>query len=185
MKTATCIVTGDDLPTDRMIRFAVSPDGVVVPDLTRKLPGAGMWVTANRDTLEKAIRRNRFAWAARENVTVPRDLMTQIDMGLFRLAMETISLAKRAGQIAMGEDQVEIASREKPPGVYVVAKDSSANAHDKAQRLAKGKTIIDVWTRSDLARAVGSDDIVHIMIEEGGLSSRLTGIYDLLKSLRA
>ena len=36
-------------PIDEMIRFVVGPDRAVVPDLKRKLPGRGVWVTARRD----------------------------------------------------------------------------------------------------------------------------------------
>ena len=36
-------------PVDELIRFVVGPDGVV-PDLKRKLPGRGLWVTAERAT---------------------------------------------------------------------------------------------------------------------------------------
>jgi predicted RNA-binding protein YlxR (DUF448 family) len=42
----TCIVTrAKGLPED-MIRFVVGPGAIVVPDIRRKLPGRGVWVTA-------------------------------------------------------------------------------------------------------------------------------------------
>ena len=43
-----CIATGQVLPTAELIRFVVGPDGTVVPDLAAKLPGRGMWVSADR-----------------------------------------------------------------------------------------------------------------------------------------
>ena len=38
-------------PVDDMIRFVVAPDGAVVPDLRRRLPGRGLWITATREAL--------------------------------------------------------------------------------------------------------------------------------------
>ena len=42
------LVSGEVMPEARLIRFVASPDGKVVPDLPRSLPGRGMWVAATR-----------------------------------------------------------------------------------------------------------------------------------------
>lgn len=185
IKTESCIVSGAVLPTDQMIRFAVNPQGVIVPDLTQKLPVPGIWIKADRDTLEKAMRRNSFAVAARDNVTVPRDLITQVEMGISRLALETISLAKRSGQIFIGADGVEEAVRHSKAGVYIVASDAAENGREKIQRLANvhNATTIDFWERAELGRCVGMEEAVHIAIEKGGLSTRIIGLHTLLKSI--
>lgn len=46
-----CVVTRAVLPKDRMIRFVVGPDRLVVPDLAARLPGRGMWLSATWDVL--------------------------------------------------------------------------------------------------------------------------------------
>ena len=40
-----CIVTRAVHDEDGLIRFVRSPDGYAVPDLQRKLPGRGVWVS--------------------------------------------------------------------------------------------------------------------------------------------
>ena len=50
---------------ERMIRFVVGPEGDVVPDLARRLPGRGMWVRAERAAVEQAVAKKAFARAAR------------------------------------------------------------------------------------------------------------------------
>lgn len=47
-----CIVTRERLPKERMIRFVVGPDRQIVPDLTARLPGRGIWLSASGDVLE-------------------------------------------------------------------------------------------------------------------------------------
>src|ERR1700682_890042 len=58
-----CIATGEAKPIGEMIRYVVAPDGSVVPDIARKLPGRGAWLTASREALKIAIERKLFARA--------------------------------------------------------------------------------------------------------------------------
>ena len=73
-----CIVTGDVQPKAGLLRFVLSPDGTVVPDLAEKLPGRGIWVSADRDILAKAAARGLFARAAKAPAQVPADLVDQV-----------------------------------------------------------------------------------------------------------
>ena len=50
-------------PVDELIRFVVGPDGVV-PDLKRKLPGRGLWVTADQGDAQRARSRAMSSRAA-------------------------------------------------------------------------------------------------------------------------
>ncbi|MBM3540745.1 MAG: DUF448 domain-containing protein, partial [Alphaproteobacteria bacterium] len=43
-----CIVGGESLPKERLMRFVVGPGGVVCPDVAGALPGRGLWVEATR-----------------------------------------------------------------------------------------------------------------------------------------
>src|SRR6266487_3282651 len=55
-----CAVSRQVRPIDELIRFVVSPEGAVIPDLKRKLPGRGLWVSGSRATVAEAGRRNQF-----------------------------------------------------------------------------------------------------------------------------
>jgi predicted RNA-binding protein YlxR (DUF448 family) len=66
-----CIVTGEVQPKAGLIRFVVSPDGLLVPDLGEKLPGRGIWISSDRDVIDQAVAKKAFARAARAEVTVP------------------------------------------------------------------------------------------------------------------
>ena len=46
-----------------MVRFVVGPDGTVVPDIAEKLPGRGLWLTAERDIVSRAVARRLFGKA--------------------------------------------------------------------------------------------------------------------------
>jgi len=55
--TRTCLVTGEELPKDELIRFVVGPDNSIVPDLAQNLPGRGLWVKAAREPIAAAARK--------------------------------------------------------------------------------------------------------------------------------
>src|SRR3954469_24560166 len=69
-----CAVTREVRPIDELIRFVVSPQGEIVPDLKRKLPGRGMWVTASREVVAEAVRRHHFTKAFKRELRIPQTL---------------------------------------------------------------------------------------------------------------
>ena len=81
-----CAATGAVRPVDEMIRFVMSPDGVAVPDLKRRLPGRGMWITATRQALHAALERNAFARAFKRDVRVTPDVVDTTERLIERTA---------------------------------------------------------------------------------------------------
>jgi len=68
-----CIVTGEVLPEARLLRFVLAPDGQVVPDVEAKLPGRGLWVSADRTILAQAVAKRLFARAAKAQAAADKD----------------------------------------------------------------------------------------------------------------
>src|SRR3954465_8641548 len=93
----------------RLIRFVAGPDGVAVPDLARKLPGRGLWVAADRVSVETAARKGLFSRAAKMKVAAPADLADRVDALLRRRLLDGLGLAKRAGALTFGYEKVRAA----------------------------------------------------------------------------
>src|SRR6266481_3950299 len=74
-----CAVSREVRPIDELIRFVVSPEGQIVPDLKRKLPGRGMWVTTSRQVVAEAVRRHQFTKAFKRDLHIPPTLPTDIE----------------------------------------------------------------------------------------------------------
>ena len=100
-----CIATGETQPRGGPIRFVVGPDATVVPDITGKLPGRGMYVSADRDALELAVKRRLFSRAAKMQVTAPEDLAQQVHDLQARRVIELIAMARKAGQAVAGYEK--------------------------------------------------------------------------------
>src|SRR6266540_245133 len=102
-----CVVTRAVKPVDELIRFVVAPDGAVTPDLKRRLPGRGVWVTATRAAVDDAVRRKGFARGFKREVRAAADLGAQVEHQLERAALDALGIAHKAGRVAMGFARTE------------------------------------------------------------------------------
>src|SRR4051794_39440405 len=98
-KSATermCAVTRAVRPIDELIRFVVSPQGEVIADLKRKLPGRGLWLSASHRTVAEAVRRNQFSKGFKRDVRPPPSLAADTEVLLVRGAIEALAMAAKA-----------------------------------------------------------------------------------------
>ena len=168
-----CVVTRERDYRARMIRFVVSPDRVVTPDLLAKLPGRGIWLSARRDVLVTARSKGAFARAARGQVTVPADLLEVVQAGLSRRVVELLGLARRAGQAVAGFQKSREWLQSRRVGIVIQAWDGSS---DERSRLMSG--VRDVPAAAPLsAQALGvvfgRDHVVHAAVAQGRLAEAL------------
>lgn len=173
-----CIVTGQVLPKDRLIRFVAGPDGVVVPDLAAVLPGRGLWLLADRTSVEKAVLKGHFAKAARAQVKAPPDLAARVEALLVRRMMADLGLARRSGVLVLGSDQVLRALAGKfPPAALIDASDGAADGKRKIRALARGRgwqpVLIEALSSSELSLALGRENVIHASLKPGRLAERL------------
>ncbi|ULL01153.1 RNA-binding protein [Bradyrhizobium sp. I71] len=132
-----CAVSREVRPIDELIRFVVSPQGEVVPDLKRKLPGRGMWITASRKVVAEAVRRHQFSRAFKRDLRIPQTLPTDIEALLVRSVTEALGIAAKAGQVVAGFGKVESALREGTVEVLIHASDGAADGIRKLDMLAR------------------------------------------------
>src|SRR5919198_6417040 len=104
-----CAATGAVTPVDDMIRFVVAPDGNVVPDLKRRLPGRGVWVTGTRPALSSAVARKAFARSFKREVRIAPDLIDSTERLLERSALDALAMVHKAGRTITGFAKVEAA----------------------------------------------------------------------------
>src|SRR5262245_45138013 len=129
----TCVVTRAVKPVDALIRFVVAPDGKVVADLKRRLPGRGVWVTAARAAVDEAVKRKGFARAFKREVRAPVDLGAQVDGLMQRAALDALAMVHKAGRVAIGFARTEKELTQGPVAAVLQASDGSA---DSARKIA-------------------------------------------------
>ena len=165
-----------------MIRFVVGPDRAIVPDLTARLPGRGIWLSASGDVLVSpdAARdggrhlTRAFARAARGPVSVPPNLGDMLEAALTRRVSDTLGLARRAGQAMAGFEKAREWLRTGRARVVLQASDGSPA--EKTRFMSGGDasiTVVDPLPASELGRIFARDHVVHVAVSAGGLAETL------------
>ena len=168
-----CIVSGESGGRRGLIRFVIGPDGDVIPDLAGKLPGRGIWVTADRGSLETSVRKKLFARAARQQVAVPEGLPDLIEAGLAKRVIELISLARKAGDAVAGFEKVKGWLATGEAKILIQAEDGSARGRTKLRPPGGQETLISVLNARELGLAFGREHVIHGALAAGGLSTRV------------
>lgn len=176
-RTRSCIVTREVLPDTELVRFAVGPEGEVVPDLAAKLPGRGMWVRADRDTVKAAAAKGAFARAAKAAVKTDAGLADRVAKGLLGRIKSGLGLAARAGDLVTGFEKVRDALRAGEAGLLVEAADGAADGRDKvfalAHGLARPVAVLGALTGEELSLALGRPNVIHAAVRNGPLAEKL------------
>jgi len=170
-----CVVTREVKPVDELLRFVTAPDGSVVADLKRNLPGRGLWITATRDALAAAVKRKSFAKGFKQDVRAGMDLIAQTDALLERSALDALAIAGKAGQVAAGFMKVEAAIARSQILALLHAKEAAADGIRKlnaalhrrfAEEAGNIPTISD-FTSQQLDLALGRANVVHAALLAG------------------
>jgi predicted RNA-binding protein YlxR (DUF448 family) len=179
-----CAVTRQVRPIDELIRFVVSPQGGVIPDLKRKLPGRGLWVSASRQTVAEAVRRHQFSKGFKRDVRVAPALAVDTENLLVRSAIEALAMAAKAGQVVSGFSKVEGAlgqgQAQAPVAALIHASDGAVDGIRKLDAVARQNTgnnpelrefpIVTALTSEQLDLALGRSNVIHAALLAGPAS---------------
>jgi predicted RNA-binding protein YlxR (DUF448 family) len=185
-----CILSGDNAPRDALIRLAISPDGLVLPDVLARAPGRGAWIGVSRATLENALAKGKLKGALARAfkgaaLTIPEDLPDRIEAALVRAVSDRLGLEKRTGRLLTGSDRIAENAR----GGNVVwlahaadASDDGSRKLDQAWRVGQeleGSGLAGVrlpLDRAALSVALGRDNVVHLALTDSAAAERLDAV---------
>jgi len=179
-KSATmrmCAVSREVRPVDELIRFVLSPQGEVVPDLKRKLPGRGLWITASRARVAEAVRRNQFSRGFKRDVRAAQTLASDTEKLLVRSAIEALAMAAKAGQVVSGFAKVEEALAGGQATALIHASDGAADGIRKLDAIIRQRggnhgespafPVVTALTSAELDLALGRANVIHAALLAG------------------
>lgn len=191
-----CLASGETRDPSAMVRFVLSPDGVVTPDIQGKLPGRGAWVSSDRASLEKVIALKGFNRGFKGKALIEGNLIELTERLLERRVLGLITMARKASLIAMGNDQVQSMAREAAIAFRIEASDGSKDGRSKIRTLAKAMNreeelpdpiVVGCFTADQIGQALGREAIVHAAIRPSKLAkslkvdvARLSGFRELI-----
>ncbi len=168
-----CALTGQVMPVGDLLRFVVAPDGSVVPDLKRRLPGRGLWITASRQALTDAVKRRIFARGFKREVRALPDLVDLTERLSERAALDALAMAHKAGLVAAGFAKTEAALMRDRVAALINASDAAADGSRKLaaalHRRQDGDEVpvVDALSSAQLDLAFGRSNVIHAALLAG------------------
>jgi predicted RNA-binding protein YlxR (DUF448 family) len=168
------LVTHQAMDETCLIRFVAGPDGQVAPDLGRKLPGRGMWVAADRVSVETAVKKNLFSRSAKAPLRAPVDLADTVESLLVRRCLDLLGLARREGVLVPGFEKCAAAIRSGKAAWLIEASDGAADGRGKLLNLARHQStrVCGTFSADDLSLALGLENAIHAVLLAGGRADR-------------
>lgn len=173
-----CALSRTLKPVDEMVRFVAGPDGDIVPDIKRKLPGRGIWITGTHACLDDAVKRNVFARAFKRNVRVAPDLAAATGRLMERSALDALAIAGKADQVVSGFAKVEAAIGGDNVLALIHASDAATdgkrkldaalrrNSHENSREIA----VVAIFSGVQLDLALNRPNVVHAALLAGPVS---------------
>ncbi len=177
----TCIVTRRKASPDEMLRFVAGPDALVVPDIRRRLPGRGVWVTTSQVLVAEAVKRGAFARGLKTKVRVETDLPQSVGDLLAVDALQSLAMANKAGAVVSGFFKVEAALVAGPVAVVLHAAEAADDGVRKLEAARRRRLRQDpgpiaveedeapmkVFSSQQLDLALGRTNVIHAALAAG------------------
>lgn len=171
------MATGEVRDPNHMVRFVLSPDNEVLADVYGKLPGRGVWVTANADDLRDAVKRGGFNRGFKTKVKIDTDaLVAQTNQQLRRLFLGQLTMARKAGRLAYGHTGVREVAAKGEVAVRIEASDGAADGRGKIRTLSLATArelgrvdppVVGCFTAEEIGLALGRSPVVHAAVTVG------------------
>jgi uncharacterized protein len=186
------LVSGEVMPEERLVRFVAGPEGVVTPDVARKLPGRGLWVAATREAVDLATKKGGFSRAAKTKLQAPANLSDQVENLLKIRLLSGLGLARRAGDLILGFEKTAQAIEQGKAAWLVEAADG---AHDGRRKLLqsvrraadaglRAPRLLGVFSSEELGLALGLGNVIHLAFLAGRGADRWTVDVERLSGFR-
>jgi predicted RNA-binding protein YlxR (DUF448 family) len=170
------VVSGEVRDEARLIRFVAGPDGSVVPDLARKLPGRGIWVAADREAVAAAVKKNLFARSAKAQLKAAPDLADQVAALLRSRLLSALGLARRAGDLTSGFEKVSSTIASGKAAWLIEASDGKPDGRRKilalARKQARPPGLVGLFDAAELGLALGGENVIHTAFLAGRAAER-------------
>jgi len=172
----------------RLVRFVASPEGVVTPDLARKLPGRGLWVAAKREAVEAAARKGLFSRAAKAKLVAGPELADQVERLLRARLVAALGLARKAGDLTFGYERVLAAVMAGKVAWLIEAVDGSEEGRRKvlaaARKVDPAPRLLALFDSAELSLALGAGNVIHTAFLAGRAAERWTLDVERLSGFR-
>lgn len=165
-----CIVSGEVLEKDNLLRFAITPDNQVVPDFKKKLSSVGIYISNSQTKLQIAVQKNLFSKICKKNLKVSPDLTSMVQNLLLKHGLDLISLSRKAGILLTGFEKVCEGLKKEKVAFVLQAKDAGEDGRNRILSLSKGLEVFNIYNVEELDKALDKVNTVHIAFKKSEMA---------------
>jgi predicted RNA-binding protein YlxR (DUF448 family) len=180
-----CALTREVKPIADLIRFAVSPDGGLVPDTDGKAEGRGVWITLGEKQVAEAVRKKAFDKSLKEKVALPDDLPALTRKRLTERYISALQMARKAGQLLTGTSKVKDALEKGEVIALISATDAAEDGRNKLRQSLRGYEKaateaglnvaavphLELLDSTQLGLALGIENVIHAALVNGAAAN--------------
>src|SRR5574344_1103005 len=107
LETRKCVLNGQVLNKENLLRFIVLDDGTLVPDFNKKLGGRGIYVSNSKKLLEDIVTKNLLTKVLHKKIVVDANLPQIVEQILAKKGLDAINLSRKAGDLILGFEKVK------------------------------------------------------------------------------
>ncbi|MBP5352433.1 MAG: DUF448 domain-containing protein [Alphaproteobacteria bacterium] len=168
LETRKCILSGKTASKDELLRFAVLPDGRLIPDFNKKLDGRGVYLSNSKQMLIGLTQKEKpLNKILHKNVVIDADLPQMVENILFQKALDAVNLARKAGDLVLGFEKVRMAITKGKAAFVIEAKDAGDDGKQKIAAMAKEIETINVFDTAAMSNALNRENTVYLAILKG------------------
>ena len=168
-----CIVSGRIEPITKLIRFVVGPDNVIVADISKRLPGRGLWTLAARDIVNEALAKRKFDKAAKCCVLAPANLADKVELSLLQSCLNIVGLARRAGCAVGGYEKSRALITSGKAFLVIVTTGASTGSRKQLLSGRPNLAVLEIFNQYEVGRVFGKNRVVFAAITDAMISNKL------------
>jgi len=172
-----CALKKEVKPTNELIRFVLSPDDEIVPDIDAKADGRGVWLTLSKSVIKEAMKKNIFASSLKQKVKFSDELAQLVCLRLEQRLLGSLGLARKAGQLLLGGAKVRSSIEKKEITALLIANDGALDGRNKIVGMAKARLEptsflqIDFFNSEQLSLALGRENVIYGALINGAAAN--------------
>lgn len=171
-----CAVTRQHAEKSALLRFALSPDAIVVHDAKHRLPGRGVYCVSARDTVQAAIKKGVFNRAFRQQVTIPAELLERIEQQLREQMISVLHFARKAGMLIHGADRIKQQSAPNPP-LMLHAAEASGGSKKPLQNTLQPRHLVESIPENVLEMLQPETRVRHLVVTDSQMAQQFMHAY--------
>jgi predicted RNA-binding protein YlxR (DUF448 family) len=188
-----CAATREAVDVEGLIRFVADPQGEIVPDLSRRLPGRGVWIKAEKAVVAQAVKTNVFARSLKRAVRPDPALPDRVERLIEKRAVEALAIANKAGLVTTGFEQVDSLVQGGGALMLVQSADAAVGGRERLARKfaavsrshGRKTALVTSLSTEQLSLAMGRSNVVHAALTQGGAAARFLDEAERLQRYRS